>query len=370
MIRSQELVDKLVADLHFHHYMDVYEGDFWGQGNNRRCSPLYDIVSSWGIDPDTSFYHGGTVINDKKINYLYEYIDDVYIDYFFRTYHFKKIIFPKDFCATQITPNGVITPSGDICLNLQNIYDRCTFVNTMATLFTRGGILLTDIFPKKKFLQNYSFYEKVFGQHGLCLQISSEIPFEEEFNAYLEKYHPGKAEIDPQFRMDEVIRYFNFAKDTFYQDLMRWYTPIYAQLSHNFLMDYKFLKDSHMFGDYSIEDLFLIYSLLVDKCQLNEDSLLPSLLFCIDDIEKTILMDFHDFECSNTNYHILDASIQSEDMYLRFTSRKEGQSNAFTFTTISGAIESIQLFDRPPVRSIYRGNTMPLPYLYNHLNLL
>ncbi|WP_346699881.1 hypothetical protein [Barnesiella sp. An22] len=120
MIRSSELVDKLVADLHFHKFFYVNEGDNMFTDRNEFLSQAESFISSMGLEKEinvhTDFFHGGSVINDSKINYIYQYIDDVFLDYFFRTYDFKEIIFPKGFCYEQITPKGIVHPDSDIII--------------------------------------------------------------------------------------------------------------------------------------------------------------------------------------------------------------------------------------------------------------
>ena len=36
MIRSDKLIDKLVADLHFHHYLEIIGDDLYGQKSQER----------------------------------------------------------------------------------------------------------------------------------------------------------------------------------------------------------------------------------------------------------------------------------------------------------------------------------------------
>ena len=103
MIRSEELLNKLVADLHFHNYMEL-SGD--------------DIMNS----------NKNVVVTNSKKQVILDYIDDVYIDYFFRTHSFKPIIIPKGFIEKRYTKNGKVKVNSELSLCLNNIYDRYTFI--------------------------------------------------------------------------------------------------------------------------------------------------------------------------------------------------------------------------------------------------
>ena len=72
MIRSEELIDGLVAYLHFHNYLQVTSDILFVKG------PL------------------NVVANYSKKEHIQEYIDDMFIDLFFRTHNFKPIDIPKD----------------------------------------------------------------------------------------------------------------------------------------------------------------------------------------------------------------------------------------------------------------------------------
>lgn len=49
MIRSQELIDKLVADLHFHNYLFVNEGDNIFTDRNETISNVENAIKSLGL---------------------------------------------------------------------------------------------------------------------------------------------------------------------------------------------------------------------------------------------------------------------------------------------------------------------------------
>lgn len=69
MVRSGILVDKLVADLHFHHYLEVTGDDLLGENRN-------------------------VVVTSSKKEVIENYIDDVFVDFFFRTQDFVPVVIP------------------------------------------------------------------------------------------------------------------------------------------------------------------------------------------------------------------------------------------------------------------------------------
>ena len=69
MVRSDILIDKLVADLHFHHYLEVTGDDLLDENRN-------------------------VVVTDSKKEVIENYVDDVFIDFFFRTHDFAPVVIP------------------------------------------------------------------------------------------------------------------------------------------------------------------------------------------------------------------------------------------------------------------------------------
>ena len=147
MIRSEELFDKLIADLHFHNYIGFVGDDI--MGNNRNCA-----------------------ISNKKKQVLIDYIDDVYIDYFFRTYSFKPIIIPKGFDCVRYTNIGEdVNINAEITLCLNEIYDRYTFVDFIFRNFFYHSYFMEQQFPKNAFLHSLSMNETCYGVAGFCNRI-------------------------------------------------------------------------------------------------------------------------------------------------------------------------------------------------------
>jgi hypothetical protein len=128
------------------------------------------------------------------------------------------------------------------------------------------------------------------------------------------------------------------------------------------------MKDSHLFGDYTIEEILLIYSLLVEKFKFEEDNISTFVPMFVDSesMQNNIVGQFNKFESTNIDYKIIEPYIFINDLYLRFISCTK--SKAFTIKPIDDMFVEIQLFKREIIKSVYSNNSLPLPYLYNHLN--
>lgn len=127
------------------------------------------------------------------------------------------------------------------------------------------------------------------------------------------------------------------------------------------------IQDEKIFGQYTIEEILLIYALLTDKFLLHEDSFLLTLCFCIKSklLENSILNDFIYFEDNNMSSKSIEPYINSKDMYLRFASHTK--SKAYTFKPINDVMCQVDLFGKPSVKLISHSNTMPLPYFYKNI---
>lgn len=369
MIRSQELIDKLVADLHFHNYLFVNECDNIFTDRNETISNVENIIKSLGLNDNlnahTDFFHGGHVVVPSTIDHIYDYIDDVYVDYFFRTHNFRPIIIPAGICEEQVTPQGLSCPNKnqEVILNLNDIYDRCTFISFIFKSFGQNETKLCDLFPNNHFLGGFQLNSK----KG-CFIIENEYPYSNELQTYINIKYQLNSKFKPTLRADEIAAFglfcdknrFNFDYDGF---SFNWLSNYSKKTT-----DYYKIKDCHIFGEYSIEDVLMLYALLADKFVLSEEKLTTYLAINLEMLkENSILNDFKTFENKHTDYKEIEPFIHSKDLYLRFTSRKN--SRAFKFTPHDRIYENIQLFDQKPIRSLVYNNPQQLPYLYNSLNL-
>ncbi len=369
MIRSEELIDKLVADLHFHNYLFVNEGDNIFTDRSGFISDVENVLTSMGlndkINAHTDVFHGGNVIAQRTIDYIYKYIDDVYIDYFFRTHNFHAIQIPNGFCYEQITSTGIIHPdkNTEVILNLNNIYDRCTFVGVIFRLFGLRESKLCELFQNNHFINRFQLEET---RYGIVLE--NEYPYGDELQLYIEKNYKLNSKFKPTLRANEIVSFNQFCEKNRYNFDYDGLTQIWL---HNYcqkIRDYILIRDSHIFGEYCIEDILILYALLIDKFVLSEEKLTTFLAPHLDvKRDNSILNEFRKFENSHTDYKVIEPFIQTKDLYLRFTNRE--RSRAFKFERQDDLFESIQLFEQKPIRSLVYNNPLALPYLYNFLKL-
>lgn len=367
MIRDQRLIDILVADLHFHGFLTVYTGDSIFDENNKYIEKVSNAINAIGlagkIDPYTDVYHGGLVSTTSKIKHINEYIDDVFIDYFFRVHKFEEIIFPKGFCKGQITSDGIIKPSGEVSIDLNNVYDRCTFAYNIWRLFGVDDTL-KDYFNGNNFFLGFSPDKRVYGVHSYCGVLMSRIPYDWYYDEFFLRKYGGKGGFSPVFRGKEVYRFIEFIRSESENEILRFSSPFLMRLM-DFEKGYRDLADSHLFGAYTIEDLLFIYSLLTDKFVLNENSFLLALCSCTNKHKIRVLDEFIEFENKYTDYNEIKPFIESCDLCLRFASHTK--SKAFTFNLLNESIDEVYLFGKKSVTLIRHSNTMPLPYLYAKL---
>lgn len=368
MIRDSKLIDKLIADLHFHNYLFVEEGDNIFSERDENIETTQSIIKALGLDDrpnaHTDFYHGGNVLTKEKSDYLNSFIDDVFIDFFFRTYDFKEIIFPRGLCYEQITSDGVIHPQEDISLNLKNPFDRCTFANNIFCLFGIDKDLL-KLFPKNKYFNSFYIDWKVFGLHSWCGVLINDKPiYSKLLDSFLSRFYPGLSLQRSCYR-GETIK--EFVKFLYAVNSCEYYNSVldsYLFSLYQFEEGFRKIKDSNIFGDYKLKDLLLIYSLLINKFLLDENSFLLTLCHCYKTelLDNKILNDFIRFEETHLSSKSIEPFIKSKDMYLRFASHTK--SRAYSFEQINEVLARVSLFNKYSVKLLRHSNTMPLPYLY------
>ena len=342
MIRSEELLDKLIADLHFHNYLEITGNDIIGQKRN-------------------------VVATKPKIEVINRYIDDVFIDYFFRSHHFKPIIVPKCFYGKKYTNEGLMSVQDDIEINLNNVYDRYTFIHIINLLFSNNNLSFQEISPSNLFLNGFLLKERIFAPYCRCSTPIMEIPHTEVLEQYLDfLYGSHHSLFNPTFRAEAVRNYgLHYQKNWTNYTLGK--TNYGMRVLHNRAKDYIRIKDSHVFGDYSVEDVLFLYSVLAEKVQLQEDNLLSYIsLYCESfHDDDNVINQFDRFEKGHTNYHVIEPFISIKDLYLRFTSISK--SKAFAFTPVNYQVVEIRQFRNKEIRTIFSDNPLPLPYYYDEI---
>ena len=340
MIRSEELIDKLIADLHFHNYLEMTGSDIMNQKRN-------------------------VVATERKKEVINNYIDDVFIDYFFRSQSFMPIVIPKDFYNKRYTKDGLISFNYAIELNLNSIYDRYTFVHIVNMLFSRSRPSIKDISPNNYFLNAFMMKERIFAPYCRCFTPIMEIPYHDILEQYLDRVYGSRHSLfNPQFKAEAVRTYGKYYQENWLHSSMG-KTNYAMRLLHYRSNDYNSIKNSHIFGEYTIEDVLFLYSILAEKMNLQDDNLLSFISLYCESFDNTnnIVNLFDNFEKNHTDYHEIEPFITINDLYLRLTSTE--RSKAFKFTPINHEVMEIQQFQFKVIRTIYCDNTLPLPYFYN-----
>ena len=352
MIRSEELLNKLVADLHFHNYLEITGDDIMNQNHN-------------------------VVVTNSKKEVILDYIDDVYIDYFFRTHSFKPIIIPKGFIEKKYTKNGKVKVNSELSLCLNNIYDRYTFIEFILQNFCHHSDIMDVMFPQNTFLQNLYADDKRHGAASECGRIVMSDLMGYIYNTFLASDdYKTLMVIDRHMQKDYglhasaslLMQFSKYHNENKYKYKFEGFTPNGINMISNIHMDFIKMKDSHLFGDYTIEEILLIYSLIVEKFKFEEDNISTFVPMFVDSesMKNNIVGQFNKFEGQNIDCKIIEPYIFINDLYLRFTSFNK--SKAFTFKVIDNMFVEIQRFRETPITSVYSNNPLPLPYLYNHLD--
>jgi len=343
MIRSEELLDKLIADLHFHNYLEIMGSDIMNQNHN-------------------------VVATKPKLEVIINYIDDVFIDYFFRSQCFKIIVIPRSFYSKRYSKDGLISVNEDIELDLSNVYDRYTFVHIINLLFSTYSSPIPEISKNNSFFNAFNREERIFAPYCRCFTPIMEMPNTHIFEQYLDfMYGYCHSLFNPQYRAKSVREFGLYFKENWLKFTIG-ETSYGQEVLNNRFNDYRIIKKNKIFGDYTIEDLLLLYSILVEKMQLQDDNLLSFISLFVETSENanSLIYQFDKFEKEHTDYHEIEPFIKSNDLYLRFTSPE--RSKAFKFSPINNEILEIQQFNYNPIRSIYSDNSLPLPYFYNSID--
>ena len=353
MIRSEDLIDKLVATLHFHGYFHIMSSDAFGNG------PL------------------NLVATESQNRIIQQYIDDVFIDLFFRTHKFKPITIPKEWNIMRHTKEGRKSTNEKLELNLNDPFDRCTFVSCISS--TLWGGPFSQLFPQNKFMNDIYIKYKKNGSIWECPHLCLKKPHSDEFDEYLNYlYGSNWSKYKPLFRAQELIDYSEIFNKELHYNCNKYISDIDRRHIRKRQFDYYKIKDLNVFGEYSIEDVFIIYSLLVDKLKMNHgyhynrpsDKWMYILTFiglfskeCKN--KQCILNDFRKFEYDHQTEECLEPYIRDKDLFLRFTSPQK--SKAFKFNYIDDSIVELSFFQNKPIRTPYMNNTLPLPFLYDEI---
>jgi len=341
MLRSEELIDELVATLHFHNYLQMESANIFGGG------PL------------------NVVANSHRVDNIQDYIDDLYIDLFFRSHEFKPIITPEGWNIQRYSKEGIKNCDRSIELCMNNPYDRYTLVGCVENnILSRWGYL-SKTFPQNSFINSILCIPKKYGPIWECPNIILRKPNGDEFEQYLNYlYGMEHSKYNPIYRAQDIIEYSHL----YQSEKLQCYegkncNALYTL--HKRQCDYKELKDLDLFGEYTLEDVLMIYCLLVCKLKMEEESFLSFIGLFVNERSSSFLNEFREFEFQTTTIESIKPFVRDRDLFLRFTSKKNSKAVKFSFH--GNAKAELQFFNDDPIQTICRNNSLPLPFLYSEL---
>ncbi len=353
MIVSERLIDELIATLHFHGYFHLMTSDAYGNG------PLNLVATQ----------------SQKKI--IQQYIDDVFIDLFFRTHNFKPIYIPKEWNISRHTQDGRKNTDEVLQLNLNDPLDRCSFVSCISS--TLWGGPFSQLFPNNKFINDIYIKYKKYGPIWECTHLCLKEPHDDGFEQYLDYVYGSEwSKYKPLFRAQELIDYSEIYHSELRFNCNKYISNIIRHHIYQRMDDYQRIKDMNVFGEYTIEDIFIIYCLLVDKLKMDHgyhynrpsDKWMYILTFlglfakeCKG--KQCILNDFLRFENEHQTEECIEPYIRDKDLFLRFTNAEK--SKAIKFNYINNSMVELSFFRQKPIRTPYIDNTIPLPFLHDEI---
>ena len=96
-------------------------------------------------------------VTKDQLRRIYEYLDDVAIDLFFQNVKLKTLVLTKNEVYRRFTPAGAVKNNEDITLDLSNMFDRATFIESfLQSIYNNRSEL------RNSFLANLMMYEKVY----------------------------------------------------------------------------------------------------------------------------------------------------------------------------------------------------------------
>jgi hypothetical protein len=219
-------------------------------------TPLFiKYCSALNTNNSLPFWHGGNVQTTEKSDYINTYLDDVFIDYFFRTYKFKEIIFPKGLCHEQITPEGIVHPKEDISLDLNNLYDRCTFANNIFRLFGVDSELKNQ-FPCNKYIKSLSMGQRIFGLQSWCFVLINDEPIYKMYlDTFINNYYPGHSLERTDHRGQTIKEFVKFVYGKYHTDIFSTFPINHLSSLQKFEDGFSQIRDKKIFGQYTIEEI-------------------------------------------------------------------------------------------------------------------
>lgn len=298
------------------------------------------------------------LVTDEQIGRIQSYIDDIVFEQFFSLNKFKPMLVPKSLITHRYTNNGVISVSHDTYLDLNNPFDRYTFVG-IVTSFN----FFENVFMYKPDLFDFIYEPKRFGAIGHLMKRSIG-NIRNPFFELLENDIQSILSIKNDLTRAEILSLYKAQAELKKRPHTINYTP-YLGLIQNF----QYIFDKPVFLNYTYGEILSIYCILVEKLRITETNLTSLLALILPDrtdINTCVIQQFHNFE-KRVNMIFNEDMIDVRDLYLRFVS--ETKSRAFSFLDAESMdYVGIRLFDQEIVYAVDHNNTIPLPFYYSKVD--
>lgn len=300
-------------------------------------------------------HNNGIFVNDKQIERIQDYIDDLVFEQFFSLNAFKPMLVPKSYSSYRYSNKGWIFVKDDFYLDLSDPFDRYTFVMIVST---------PDFFESKfsnqgKCLFPLGFTIKRYGAVGHALVRHLGLYQNPVFELLENDLRSDNSSLSPLNRVEQLYLYKHLAKNRHFYDC---YYCDFFELKYQFAN----IFNLPIFSNYTYGEVLSLYCILVEKLKLYETSLSSILALILPEdssFSPSIINQFYNFEL-RINAIFDENMIDVRDLYLRFVS--ETNSRAFTFTeSMHGGYVNIQLFDQETICAVNRDNTIPLPYYHS-----
>lgn len=288
---------------------------------------------------------------------IYDYIDDVCIDYYFEKTQFPPLVLKDGLLKEIITPDGYKSVQEPIIINLNDLYGRANFLRWFVLICQKKMYGNRIPFFDKLALDRRSFCGGCSAQSTICTTYGYKNPytiewFDHKYN-YYELYRSEQLTMCFEF-IDSYRERYGFPLDENDVIIMRYYELCCVFFNH--------YSDLIVVDGYTWQDLFSIYALLVEKLKIRNYSItgiLCATLFFDGVCQSRILKQFFDFEKVLDRIIDREKQFNEDDLFLRFI--KINSSNSYKMIHNHG-VSFIQRFEEPPIKILDEYDPLCLPF--------
>lgn len=301
-------------------------------------------------------------VTKDQLRRIYEYLDDVAIDLFFQNVELKPLILTKDDVFRRFTPTGSYKNTEDVTLNLNNLFDRATFISCFIQTISNKRLLLHN-----EFLASLMMYTKKYC--GGC--------------SFLTGYHlPLYGTLFPIYEFAKQCNFFEMNKITQFCVCKDYYaqekklvdisSSVYLDIPPKFekyMYEYIKCKDDIALGNYTWEEAIFVYCLLVEKLNLKYEDNLTSIVvltqfdeYCQHINDQNWYKKFFEFEWNLEEILNPEKDLSINDLFLRFTNLERTKAFNFEIDDRKPELITLRLFDSEEVVHLRENNPIPLPF--------